>query len=427
MAGPPRKGFNFHPPQLQPTDGTSQLNSIDALVRQASLGANTARMPITWATTNYQMADIGMPPLQTSVNGTYNEAQVNYLKAVIDYVRQHVNRQFSIVANFGGGPDGGGPADWAGSVDGGRYSESTVGWDQLGKFVSTIVNKLNQNLNNFGDSSYTPPNRCVAVQFYNEPNFTLGKWDGSTWIPHNGATEVPASMYGGMAAYVTYWLYQCCGGLTPSGDLKITPVFGDLALGGQANAGIWTEEMSPTLYYDQFSFMTNAMLGQLLQSNLQLADKLRNAWRLSIHPYPKQLQKPGGVVPADWPTNPTIALGDRTGIDAANTILDRYLQYQALDPARKIWITETGVSSNKVSEQGQKEFFQRLGLVVAERYANNDTRLEGFIIFGLTDLDPAVCDQTTPFFQFGVISGYDGSSGKPAANEIEFNFLTRWN
>ena len=180
--------------------------------------------------------------------------------------------------------------------------------------------------------------------------------------------------------------------------------------------------------------MVQVALRNLYPNQLAHADKLHAAWRLSIHPYPKL----GGYSQGLPPTHPNNQSGDPDGIAATNSVWNLINSYLNQFGTRKLWITEVGVSSKKITEQGQKDFFVDLANRVAARYAANDKRIEGWINWGFSDLDPGVHTEggilpvgqsgppEAPFFQMGVLKGNDGVSPKPAATALETIYKGIW-
>lgn len=430
MPGPPYRGFCLHAPTSQPDDyPLHSANTVFSLFQQARMGANVARVTLGWGGINWEFANGPLPPIQeTSVHAPFDYTQLDYMKAIVDIIRTQENKpDFGLLVVIGTGPP-----DWAGSGGTGRYSTTPTGWDQMGQTVAKIVNYLNQQ-----PSGQVKPNRCVGIELFNEPNFTRQRYKRDAngnivyengqpvIIVNNGAMEVPAVAYGGMAAYVLYWLHQCCG-TKPNGDLNVFPLCGSLALGGKVNTGIWTENLSPTSYLQTFGYVINTILvNDLLSSNTNLAWTLNGLWRLSIHPYPQ----PGTTVdtdPVGWATDPNNNTGDTDHVKASDRVWNHYVNYQDLVGNRKTWITETGASSRKLGLPGQANFHQRLAYLAATRHSNNDKRLEGVTNFGFLDLDPLVDDPAWAFYKMGVVSASDGQTLKPAGTTLSTVYNSLW-
>ncbi len=430
MAGP-AKGFGLYRPDVPPDTGP-HFDVYQNVLQMAAMGADTIKLPMSWSGRqqfafpeefNGQQGYCfnGLPPLQgpnppnhllcpnnyASVNGpwsfdqpNHNEAwtldQVGFVQIVFN-IAKAANPNFKgIIISFGGLPD-----DIDGGNIGNKHPGTMVGCSQFGNAAARIVYKL-------GDI-------CTGIEFGNEPNMKVS-------IP--GGTEVTPDWYAFMAAYIIYWIYQCGGGFDSNSpnELKKRVLLGAVAL-TTSNSNNWTSGLSPQTWISQMSTYVEYALNSILPSDPTLSTKLHNAWRLSIHPYPYLGERDSF---GRDPTDPDNVLGDRDAGQAFSTVWSLYDATQSLYPNRKIWITETGVSSRKLHENGQRDFFNAIGLAVKSRYDNGDRRLEGVINWGFNDCDPALHDSTSPYFQFGVISKSNGSSGKLAAAGLQGIYNGAW-
>lgn len=233
--------------------------------------------------------------------------------------------------------------------------------------------------------------RADFIELSNEPNTTIAS--------NGSGTEIPVNHYSGMAAYATYWINGCLG-------LGKAPLVGAMATGQNASylEGSWQG------YLGQLTFDMALWFYIMYPPDTYGAKwtELNQQWRISFHPYPHLGQRDNNRNPTN-PDNPT---GDRTGLDASNTVFAIVDDAISRAGGRMLWITETGVSEWKVGASGQAYFASLLHNRTLAR-----PQLEGVLWFPLNDADPLAFDQSTPFHRFGTI-WRDNMTYKPAANTL---------
>ena len=292
-----------------------------------------------------------------SISGPYNTAYLDSLKAIVDAGRAQnpLMTLLPIIQRT--------PADVPGRSASGHYVETDQGYDHYGQFCSYLVNYL-------GD-------RCNFVELSNEPNTTLAS---------NGAgTEIPSYHYGGMLAYAVHWMATCSGSKRPLAGSLATNQGGLVYLDGS-----WNNYL--------FGFGTRAHY-KLIEINGNGAS-LSYEWRVSFHSYPRL--GPG--------TN------DITGPEAANTVFNVVDQVRSNSGGRKVWLTETGASSQKLGLTEQAAFANQIHV----KTSNRQPQMEGALFWPLSDADPQASNSSSAFYKLGVL--HANLAAKPAGTQVQTNW-----
>lgn len=246
--------------------------------------------------------------------------------------------------------------------------------------------------------------RAKYIELSNEPN--------ALPIPENpDGTHIPSLYYGKMAAAATFWLYNCF----PHPNHRYL-VAGSLMPGGYGSSydGGW-------IYYAK---NVESIMNQEFQRFYPLDGpnwpdhiNLVNSWQLSLHPYPARgaSEVVGGVT--IYPTDPANSQGDKTGNAGATTVINQIASIHnafsgIYKPNRKLWITETGMSSRKVGEIEQMRLF--FGLM---SNLESDASIEGVTAWPLSDSDPRQQDLEGQFTKMAV-TREDLNQAKPAGSVL---------
>ncbi len=281
-----------------------------------------------------------------------------------------------------------------GRDSGGHYTTTDAGANQYGIAVGQIMGYLN--------NDPTLPDVCNFIELSNEPNQKV-----TSGTPH--ATAIPPEDYGRMAAYATHWA-DYCGGQKSDGTPKRNVLAGALAIrGGRAS---FVNDWLPEEYAASMRDAINTYLYLLNPTNATKRGILQAAWRGSFHPYANLGNNQNGFAYTD-PLNPS---DDNTAAEGSATVMDTYLSRlrPVFGTTRKLWFTETGISSNKIGASEHATFHAAVWFGVASY-----PQVEGVINFGFTDLDPLMTSPTGLYYKLGVVEASDGKTYKPAGNTLK--------
>lgn len=338
--------------------------------KAAALGADTVRVRVWWDEFEH-------------VQGNYNFTKIDQLKSLVQSVRtvSGSNPNFKVLPVFSG------IADYCTSKDPNHfYVTSEPDFTNYGVAAAQVLSRL-------GD--------CADfIELSNEPN------QYRTVNP--SSDEAPGPFYGVMAASVIYWIWRCH-------SVSKAALVGSMSI-GSADRFSYLEQDGTTPYWGPWFTHVKAYLSSwlsyLLQSDQSTFNYLNAAYRVSFHSYPSLGS--GSPRPSD-PSNG----GNTTADGATARVFSLVDDVAAAADGRPLWISETGVSENKVGTgdfagtSGQTRFARILDYGVQAR----QPQLEGCLWFPLNDADPLANDSTSGFYKFGVASSINVN--KVAGNVIK--------
>lgn len=285
---------------------------------------------------------------------------------------------------------------WVPSQVDGRYVTKPAGYEAYALGCQTVLVYL--------------MNQADLIELSNEPNFIGGH-----------STAIPSYHYGKMAAYATVWIRNCFNGTK-------APLVGSLLCGPAppATSSVYQVDGNWWTYMGNFmSSMSEQFLSFYPFATYPL-DLLavNNLWRLSLHPYPRlgsiegQQKSPGpGCVPPSDPSlravwiekygrvplpkaDPQNGTGDTTAAMALSSTMNYVSRVLTNYPSRKVWITEVGVSGNKLGRSAQASFCD--GICSYVKSAQNG-QVEGLTFWPHNDSDWGQIDDQQPWYRMAPV------------------------
>ncbi|MBN8867226.1 MAG: hypothetical protein J0H98_06705 [Solirubrobacterales bacterium] len=414
---PPRRGYTLWDPVQQPANPADHFGIADSVRRMASMGANVARVSVSWGGSVFEL-----PPLQDGPNSSWVDDQLEHVHELVEEGRKE-REDFKALITFDGLPS------WVDGVSrNGHFTYTEAGCEQYGAAVVHVLNVLGE------DCGWIEiGNEVNQVQWVMRPGGELGL-DSTKPVsrenpprkdvadpsqgprdpdnPHAG--DAPNFEYSRMVAYAIDRVDNCADLRRDDGAPEQQVLAGSIAIRGGADS--WVSGLDPEDYVVMMRDNINFGLFMLCQTDNARRLRMQRSWGLSTHLYPRlghNLYDTSGNLVSYAVGNNT---GDMTGEDAKDTVADNYEVFASSASSggwvRDVWITETGISSHKVGLTEQAIFHSRLWNYLYDK----QTQLRGVINFGFTDLDPMMVDPNGAYREMGVISPATGLPLKPSGS-----------
>jgi hypothetical protein len=314
----------FHVPNYAEPGQTSMGDSLAGQV-----GSDTIRMHYYWS--NYQTGvnqynQAFLQGIVERVQAARNNSGNPSLKALINFDLPTQNIPWMAAAGYNLIHTGTGGAPR-------YYPFSRIGQEAYAQAMAKALKYLY----NAGVAEF--------IETPNEPNLV------------NGPSEaVPPDQIGALGAYAV--TYAAVEGLQLNPNTGPAILVGSVSTGQASGSSQFYNEWSPEKYFGEVQWWTDWLLAfwwENVPGGPSYAYTLSGTWRPSFHSYPKlggAETEPCGIVPTT--ASRQDELGDRTGLDAYNSVINKLIPaLSVITNSKKWWITETGMTSYKTNVSGE--------------------------------------------------------------------------